>query len=169
MKGVEDKAWKIRRDRRGRPGATRSMRAKARARADASDGHNSGWAGGRPFDTRVAANEPTYWDDDINYWDESIGVLEPRGMHRLTHDFKSQAAFKVPARHIAIARHRDGQCEAFKAWGADGIKPPNDNTCHRSADSVCDDGGPGSALSECRYGTDMLDCGVREISYAGMI
>ena len=36
-----------------------------------------------------------------------------------------------------------------------------DNTCGFPADNACDDGGPGSTYSECDFGTDCSDCGLR--------
>ncbi|XP_077868863.1 uncharacterized protein LOC144359622 [Saccoglossus kowalevskii] len=35
------------------------------------------------------------------------------------------------------------------------------NTCEYSNDGECDDGGVGAAYSGCYYGTDCLDCGIR--------
>jgi hypothetical protein len=37
------------------------------------------------------------------------------------------------------------------------------NTCAYAFDSTCSDGGPGSELSYCAYGTDCLDCGPRPV------
>jgi hypothetical protein len=35
------------------------------------------------------------------------------------------------------------------------------NTCLYEQDGICDDGGPGSELSDCSFGTDCTDCGGR--------
>jgi len=35
------------------------------------------------------------------------------------------------------------------------------NTCFYASDGVCDDGGPGSEWTDCAYGIDCVDCGVR--------
>jgi hypothetical protein len=38
------------------------------------------------------------------------------------------------------------------------------NTCTHSGDGECDDGGKDSSYSDCVYGTDCKDCGVRKRS-----
>ena len=72
-----------------------------------SDGHSSAWAG-NAFNVGIDAGLPV----GSYYWDSPAGY----GTSPLTADYKDATTYALPADHIAIMRHHNGACEAYKAW-----------------------------------------------------
>ena len=67
------------------------------------------------------------------------------------------------AAEAAQARVRGVLLQLRREWSDDGAAERQQcfETCRHSADSDCDDGGPGAEYALCHFSTDCTDCGVR--------